>query len=82
MGALVSLLEVFSGGEVGVFLVVFQEQTSLGKSLVVVVVYFRLIIVLLVVIDYFRAFLGVLLQNYPAHFGAFFAVGSRKRVGG
>lgn len=53
MGTLVSLLEVFSGGEVGVFLVVFQEQTSLGKSLVVVVVYFRLIIVLLVVIDYF-----------------------------
>ena len=76
MGALISLLEVFSGRVVGVFLVVFQEKTSLGESLVVVVVYFRLVIVLLVVIDYFRPFLDALLQDHPANFGAFFTVGS------
>ena len=76
MGALISLLEVFSGRVVGVFLVVFQEKTSLGESLVIVVVYFRLVIVLFVVIDYFRPFLDALLQDYPVHFGAFFTVGS------
>ena len=39
MGALISFLEVFSGRVVGVFLGVFQEEASLGESLVVVVVY-------------------------------------------